>query len=462
MNDEKTGGSEELERRLRAAGRRRRPVAPADLRAFIDTVPELPAAEHPGGFRARSGRVGLALGGIAAGIVAVAVSGLLLSYRQGLVPDGFAGGSHAASHGASHIAPATAGRTGAASAAATAAASRASATPKPTPAPTNMIPGCPNAKPMTAPPAEKQFVADGVSWASPQGIPNLSVMAVPNGYVGTVWFESCQVNVVYTSRDGVGWTTPPDPAIFVNQSAEPFTVGFFPVVKGPAGYVFGGERADASPVVWSSTDGLHWTARSPDGIPYAAGMLHIYLTQGGYLASDLDNYWTSPDGVTWQQASYDAWRLIRGEPGQPMLAGGEGNFSWFSLDGGKTWGQTGYAPGQKLLEWVAPFGGLYYGDWEIGGQFTLFTTRDMRSWARVNVKGPASPATLTAFAGRLYAVDLPADMAQHGTLWSTSDGTNWTQVLDDATHPVAADNLWVEGGQLFVSGDRVWVARQAG
>jgi hypothetical protein len=281
--------------------------------------------------------------------------------------------------------------------------------------------------------------------------------ALPGGYVATstsCWDET--IPTVYTSRDGIHWTTPPNPRIFAS-SDEGFCLTTHEPALGPAGYLLAGRVTDGATTIWQSRDGIRWTRNlvpSLDG----TDLSEIAPTRTGYLAADSshDNYWTSTDGVNWTPAAFDAFKLETGQPGEPMLAGGEGGFSWFSLDGGRTWSQTGVPKGMKLLEGIARLGKVYYGDWEAGGTLELYSTRDMRHWAPAKSPG-TMPGSIVAFGDRLYVVSY--DDTFTGSVYSSADGRKWSLVKDPCGHAIQANALEVVGGRLFVlDGAILWVA----
>ena len=306
--------------------------------------------------------------------------------------------------------------------------------------------------------APAQAAQTHVVWTRSANPINLWFEAFPGGFVGassSCWDETPPT--VYTSRDGIKWTTPPDRRIFAT-SDEGFCINGYGPAHGPAGYLVAGHLTDGVTTIWQSSDGIRWTRTAVPSFD-GADILRIAPTRTGYLAEDSsqDNYWTSTDGMDWTPAASDAFKLELGQPGVPMLAGGEGGFSWFSLDGGRTWGETVTPKGQKLLEGVARLGKVYYGDWEYGGYFKIYSTRDMRHWAPV--KGPGtSPAWIVAFGNRLYVVDSGNTLT--GNVYSSADGRTWTRVKDPAGHAMQANYLQVVGGRLFVFDDAgaiIWV-----
>ncbi len=403
-------------------------IPPAGDHQALDEIAEsrpraVPPAPGLPWLRAGSRLVTFALTAAAATILGIAIGGGLLSLRSGGVGPGASLGVHATG---ARVRPSV----------------LASVTLTSRPLPSRVI--------ATGTPSPLQFTADGVSWTAPRSAPFTSVMAVQKGYVATAAAgDGATGTTVYTSPDGIAWRTPPDPSIFSTTSKEPFSVGPTVPASGPAGYVMSGIGSDGKALFWLSRDGIRWTSQRPIGL--SGDFFLVYPATPGYLATDLNRYWTSSNGKDWSAAGSGAFMLRTGEPGQPIVAGGEGGFSWFSADGGKTWARTGSPPKQKLLEWVVAFGGLYYGDWEMGGAFTLFTSRNMRTWSPVTVQGLARPASLAVFAGRLYAVDFPDDSTHPGTLWWTADGATWHTALDGSGKPIEANEIAVVGGRLFVA-----------
>jgi hypothetical protein len=301
--------------------------------------------------------------------------------------------------------------------------------------------------------------APRVTWTQLDSPMSLWFQAFPGGYVGasgSCWDETAPT--IYTSRDGVHWTTPADPSIFA--TADPgFCLTFFAPVHGPAGFLLAQQGLDGATTIWKSTDGAHWARNAAPSLA-EGDLFRIMPTAGGYLAADGggDNYWTSTDGVDWTWVGSDGFKLEAGTPGVPMVAGGECSCAWFSVDGGKTWGQTGIPKHEKLLEGTARLGSLYYGDWEMGGTFTIYWTRDMRHWAPINTRG-LNPGSLVRFGDRLYVVSYGDTLT--GTVYSSADGRSWSPVKDGSGQAIQANALRVLAGRLFATDENgaiSWVA----
>src|ERR1035437_4776910 len=349
----------DLERRLRNSVAGRRPIAPVDLRDFIGQVPSAPAAGPDRlGFgrsvdrrRMRRGVAGVAVA--AAFVLAIAGSAALMAIRQS---------------------PATSQRPGATS---------------------------PTAQATSA----FDFVTGDWGWRRVADPAPGVVAPVTNGYLG-----ECLANgapAACSSRDGVAWTMPPDPAVL----AVGGRFAGWSVTHGAASWVAAGT---VDPGTWRSSDGVHWSAVAVDlpGLQRAevqalpAGFAMVARTYvDGQSSSRL---LTSPDGATWTPLDLPAGVSALqpgGAIGLMAVRGDQANGSSVarpvSSADGLSWMALTLPDGvQGLSTTIRLADGSYVG---IGTVGTMVTSTDGVTW-RASA-GPGSPVdSLAVVGGRLVAI----------------------------------------------------------
>ncbi len=204
----------------------------------------------------------------------------------------------------------------------------------------------------------------------------------------------------------------------------------------------------------------------------------------------MNDVWSSPDGRTWASLGKAPWepRHTAGyvvHDGRMWVVGGDANSGhyqndvWHSSDG-TNWvvASTNVPWGNRVLHHTVAFAGKI---WVIGGQKLpqfikqgptnelfyndVWNTTDGTNWTRVLEHAPWTPRGMiggsVVFKNRMWLVgggtyDTPQQPSRnyYNEVWSTADGLNWTNVLLDAPweprqyHDVAVfDNrMWVLEG----------------
>ena len=171
-------------------------------------------------------------------------------------------------------------------------------------------------------------------------------------------YENIRLNDVWSSSDGVNWTQATAAAAF---SPRAFHTS---VVFNNKMWVIGGSYDDPETSeftnindVWSSSDGVNWTQATATAA-FSARSYHTSVVLGGKMwviggygnESDLNDVWSSPDGATWTRATAAAAFFPRNGHASVVLGnkmwviGGYGNESdlndvWSSSNG-VTWTQA--------------------------------------------------------------------------------------------------------------------------
>lgn len=284
-------------------------------------------------------------------------------------------------------------------------------------------------------------------------------------------------NDVWRSYDGVNWSQVQPSAAWAPRCFHASTVH-----DGKMWIAGGGEIDDAygTPVefndVWSSTDGISWTevtaaAAWPPSSGCALVRYHDELLLTGTSNGEI---WASADGAMWKLATEEAgwsWRSRHTSVvfnNRVWILGGYANYNVWSSSDGRTWSTT--------LRTV-PWGELKYagvvtrGDtcWLTAGYPTsglwhdiIWRTSDAINWSIASPRQPWSQryeAGMALYEGRLWLVGgwygIGDDAYACNDVWSSTDGSNWTQVqlaapwVERKTRGavlVYAGKLWVVGG----------------
>ncbi len=378
----------DLERRLRDSAAGWRPNAPSSLRDFIRQVPSAPAADRP---RRRRGLVGIAVA--AAIVLAFAGSAALISIRLSPV--------------------------------------------------VSQSPGATSALPISA----LDIVTGDWGWRRVGDPAPGAVVPVANGFLG-----ECVANglpAACTSRDGVAWTLPPDPAVLAVDGGAPFAG--WSVAHGAAGWVATGT---IDPGTWRSSDGVHWSAVAVDlpglqraqvqALPAGFAML-ASASVGGQPAAKL---LISPDGSAWTAVDRPTGISVVRLAGAIGLVG-------LRMENGSVAGVVSSSDGRSWTALILPDGveglsttirlasGVYVGVGTVG---TMVTSADGVTWQAST--GPGSPVdSLAAVGGRLLAI-ARVPSTDVSALWESTDGTAWQRVA-------LLDGKPLSGTQLVSLGDRV-------
>lgn len=268
------------------------------------------------------------------------------------------------------------------------------------------------------------------------------------------------LNDVWNTEDGVTWTQ-----VLANNPTPAATQ--FPGRCSPSLLVFDGKmwllggddsRFHQTNDVWSSSDGVTWTKvanaewppRVNQGALVYGGKMWI---MGGYgqnaqgYATNLQDVWSSPNGITWTQATAQAqWTKRR---------------SFVSLvfnDG----------TGEKM--WI--LGGMGGGIAMPTFDDEAWTSSDGVTWTMKSADNglyARNTATGVVFANRMFVMG--GLVEAHNIVSSSTDGINWTEVTPDVEWParmestsvVYKNKMWVMGGTFVITNsiyyNDVWVSR---
>jgi len=408
-----------MEQRLRNVVVDRQSGAPGRLIDFVDTVP---ASHRRAGHvelaleRPRVRRSIFALATAAAVVVAVASSALLVSYRHG------------------------------------------SAAASPTPA---------------------GIVKDGWAWQATDGTLFVTAAEVPNGFVATCGRNSGQQIVdqrLCSSRDGLHWSDPPDPAIVSAPGTDPFLPQEILVRNGI--YLAGSSRGSGefqgpARTLWRSTDGVHWAEVDTSASPGPMMEVNLMATvPDGFMAYVMMDSGTemgmfvSPDGIAWSKASdlpFDAGSAGVGYyigPTTPAglyaagtSAGGAIGPTWRTTNG-RDWHVAAMPAGYSQLSSVVtlPDGSLrgVASTFDNSAANVIVDSADGLTW-RIDPTGPTWSVDMFVVVGdRMVAyVGSTPYTGSHKILQSDDWGKSWRPLLDLSGKP-AVGSIATIGGRLQI------------
>ena len=302
---------------------------------------------------------------------------------------------------------------------------------------------------------------------------------------------------VWSSRDGLTWTRIAGHDLGLGRIRDVTLWGGGFVAVGSEGGTTDGAHNQTSgfqdyrsPVVWTSRDGEGWT-RLPDvpsegneeGMEAVARSASTLVAVGWRDVPPYPAAWWSTDGTTWRRAEIDGTGAMTDVTafGKGFVAVGSGNEEgsfdganiWTSADG-STWTsipQSSVLAGLTLSGVADGPDGLVAVGWDGDGAAVL-TSHDGRHWQRVD---PSQPGLVTprqanaAISTKAYAVTSSLNgyvavgstlvcpsgriscSEEDATVWTSADGKTWTVVEGAAVFANGSMNGVTTWGLHFVA-----------
>jgi len=250
------------------------------------------------------------------------------------------------------------------------------------------------------------------------------------------WSGGSVFSDVWNSPDGINWTQTNASAPFGPRAAPTGLV--FDDGSGSKMWLLGGTDLSSNFFgdVWKSTDGITWTQATASGFPVRTAHTSVvfngkmWVIAGGYsygvggLARN--DVFSSPDGVTWTQATANAAFSARSAHQSVVF-----NNKMWVIGGSNASGSTWYND-----VWSSPDGI----NWTLATASAGFTVRE--------------GFACQVFNGRIWVFSGP-----NPDVWSSTDGVTWTQVLTPAPfgnriYPTSAifnNEIWlIAGANIYV------------
>ncbi|WP_115667138.1 Ig-like domain-containing protein [Saccharospirillum mangrovi] len=243
------------------------------------------------------------------------------------------------------------------------------------------------------------------------------------------------VNDIWSSADGRDWREETSQAEFSGRTGHRVVV--YNDGRGERLWLVGGDNDDNElNDVWSSSDGIHWRQEAVDAaFPIRrAHALAVFNQQlwvvGGNGGSYLNDVWSSRNGQDWQPHTAEA--AFSGRDSHQAIAFAD------------------------RLWVIGGLGGSYNND--------VWSSADGLHWQQHRVHADFSPRRnhgVVVFNQRLWLVG----GSYRDDVWSSADGVQWQRVLAEAPFsPRAAHalvvfdhRLWVIGGSVRIDGRYQWV-----
>ena len=290
-----------------------------------------------------------------------------------------------------------------------------------------------------------------------------AVAGIANGYLGEC--ISNGLPAACTSKDGVSWALPADPAVLAVDGAAPFAG--WSVAHGAAGWV---ATDTIDPGTWRSGDGVHWSAVAVD-LPGLQKAQVQALTDGfAMVAQVYDGQQTaypgqqtttkvffSTDGAVWKPLDLAAG-VTQPQPGGAIglvatkgeTVNGSQVSRVVSSSDGVSWTALTLPDGvMGLSSSIHLASGKYVAvgtkTWTYGAK-TLLTSADGVIW-----QAGTAPSTwldsLAVVGPHILAISVVPNTALPA-LWESTDGTTWQRIA-------LLDGNPLSGTQLVALGDRV-------
>jgi hypothetical protein len=265
-------------------------------------------------------------------------------------------------------------------------------------------------------------------------------------------------NEVWRSPNGIDWTrvafTGTAPPIRDGHSVVVFQDKLW-VTGGWDNEVGGGGSGTRFQEVSSSSDGASWTKHDPSGdiwAPRAGHAMVVFQDKlwviGGNLqdGSDVNDVWSSPDGVAWtrekEHAEFSArhdHRVVVFDDELWLTGGGtagQGTADVYRSTDGITWTQVAAPPfAPRLYHGMVVFNDRMYvvagvsgEDYAMSGRYNdVWSTSNGATWTNSvggTVFAPRATPTLIVHSGELWVIGGHA-LSFQGDVWRSPDGQNW-------------------------------------
>jgi hypothetical protein len=311
---------------------------------------------------------------------------------------------------------------------------------------------------------------DGITWTNPTVVASTNTLlegaAFGSGKFVLVGRDSNFNAAAFTSTDGTTWT----PANPIAGTAN--STGFIAVGASPTGFVAAGGN-----LVYSSVDGVSWTARTSalPSAPRQLGPISEGVSSATFAGTQffvVGNYGsitTSPDGNTWTRRSsgtiadlgavlHDGTRFVASGSGGTILTSPDGS-AWTQLTTGSTAdfnllaysgaryvtaGFSGIYHSTNLTTWTA-VAGTTFDRWTAiaygGGRFVVAnsattlgtrTSTDGVTWsAATTITGAGGNTSALVHGNGLFVLTMVGFGSTPAKIYTSADGTGWAQRAAD-------------------------------
>jgi|GEM_PF-1937246 len=251
-------------------------------------------------------------------------------------------------------------------------------------------------------------------------------------------------NDVWSSSDGIEWRNDVPNAPSPDMWEARHTAGY--TILGDAMYVLGGDlnQGHMQPDVWRSTDGSAWT-RILAAAPWGERVLHITATLGDHIfvmgGQTLPQFGGPPETAFYN----DVWRSPDG-------------ITWERIVEHAPWSARGQIGGQAVLagEFFILGGGTYDTPAVPTRLFhnDVWSTPNGTDWTQRLAEAPwvsRQYHDVAAYDGRVWVLEgYREGIGNLQDAWYSNDGVSWYEVRDTPWAPRHASSIFVFGGGLWV------------
>jgi len=218
-----------------------------------------------------------------------------------------------------------------------------------------------------------------ISWTQRLGPTSGTLRGVAYGTTSQCLVAVGDAGLVYSSSNGTAWTARSGPSGTEDLKAVAFGAGLWVAV---------GKNGTNNAVVYTSPDGITWTSRT---VSSYSGLTHVVYDARAarWCAIGLNTQvLTSDDGITWTEPTAP-WGTTGSNDAQGLATDGEGTIvavyapsgdtwprAYVSVDGGVTWDEDSYVIASPDaftifgLIWAGRLGWVVVGEFDPGGSTT--------------------------------------------------------------------------------------------
>ncbi len=274
---------------------------------------------------------------------------------------------------------------------------------------------------------------DGSTWTQVTANADFSTRSSEQilSYDGKLWilggYSGGHRNDIWSSTDGITWTEVTTNTIWPARNSHSA------VVFDGKMWILGGHGGSYKNDVWYSTDGINWT-EATSGANWAArgnfdAVVHdnkMWVSAGSFESgghtTPRSDVWSSPDGITWTQAS----------DGQFPARYGQSTLAYDN----KLWMMAGYGGSYKSDVWSSPDG------------ITWTEETSSAAW------GGKYNSSAVVYDNKMWL--MAGGQSGGSDVWSSTDGVTWSIATNDtgwgartsANVTVFNNRIWLTGGEV--------------
>ncbi len=259
---------------------------------------------------------------------------------------------------------------------------------------------------------------DGRTW-SPRGMPGIAIPSKVTYGAGR-FVAAGSGNTALTSTDGITWTNP---------TVAPANTIVEGVTFGSGKFVLVGRDSSFNPAAFTSTDGTTWTQSNPIvGAGSGNGFIVVGASATGFVAAGGNVVYSSPDGVSWTARTSalprTSGQLGTGTEGVSGATFAGTQFFVLGSNGSITTSSDGTTWTRRSTGTVADFGAVLHDGTRFvasGSGGTILTSTDGSAWTQLTT-GSTADFSVLAYSGTRYVA------AGFGGVYQSANLTTWTAV----------------------------------